>query len=76
MNCNCSYYILFIKQKTGNKACPLNSLYWHFLERHRDRYEANPRLAFAYRNLNKMDIEQRQALLQHADNVLNNLEQL
>ena len=29
------------------KDCPMSSLYWQFLERHRDRLEGNPRMSLA-----------------------------
>ncbi len=38
----------------GEGACPFNYLYWDFLDRHRDKLGENPRLAFPYRNLDKM----------------------
>jgi deoxyribodipyrimidine photolyase-related protein len=33
-----------VKQRTGPKACPLNSLYWDFLARHEDTLKNNQRL--------------------------------
>lgn len=64
------------KKKTGECACPFNSLYWHFLYKHRALYERNPRLAFAYKYLNKMSEDERAALLQQADRYLSNLSAL
>jgi len=29
---------------------PLNSLYWHFIDRHRQQFESNPHMALALRN--------------------------
>ena len=31
-----------VKQKTGEDACPFNSLYWHFLDRNRNTLDGNP----------------------------------
>ena len=43
-----------VKARVGEGACPFNYLYWDFLDRHRDKLGENPRLAFPYRNLDKM----------------------
>lgn len=64
------------KEKTGDKACPFNSLYWHFYERHREEFGRNPRIGMAYRNLDRMDPEQRAQIMQRAEWVLENLEEL
>lgn len=42
---NCRYDV---KQRTGPKACPFNSLYWDFLARHRDVLGNNHRLLRMY----------------------------
>ncbi len=48
---NCQYDV---KKKTGDQACPLNYLYWDFLDRNEDILGENRRLTFAYRTWNKM----------------------
>lgn len=63
-------------KKTGEKACPFNSLYWDFYERHRAKLEKNPRLGFVYPTLNKMGVEKREALLEQADYYLKNIDGL
>lgn len=43
---------------TGEKACPVTTLYWDFLDRHRERFAAHPRLKMQLRNLDrKSDLE-------------------
>ena len=39
-----------VKQRTGTEACPFNALYWTFIDRHRERFEPNPRMSAMYRN--------------------------
>ncbi len=34
-----------VKQKTGDQACPFNSLYWHFVDRNAEKLRTNPRMA-------------------------------
>ena len=56
-----------VKEKTGDKACPFNRLYWGFLERNRKVLRDNPRLAMPYRTLDKWPEERRAALVEEAD---------
>jgi len=52
-----------VKEKSGEKACPFNYLYWDFLMRHQDTLSANPRIGMAYRTLAKMSAEKKQAVI-------------
>ncbi|OOE96948.1 cryptochrome/photolyase family protein [Salinivibrio sp. IB643] len=65
-----------VKEKVGDNACPLNALYWHFMQRHRDRFSQNPRMAMPYRNWDKMDAAQREAMIERADYLLAHLDNL
>ncbi len=62
-----------VKDKTGEKACPFNLLYWHFLIRHRARFEGNPRMAQMYRTFDRMDKSRREIVLAEADAFLDRL---
>nr|WP_254722185.1 cryptochrome/photolyase family protein [Gilvimarinus xylanilyticus] len=65
-----------VKEKTTEQACPLNSLYWNFLNRHRKRLENNPRIGMVYRNWDKQSLETRDATLARAKWCLDNIEAL
>lgn len=60
----CAYKV---NQKTGEGACPFNLLYWHFLDRHRDRFSNNPRMGNMYRTWDRMDEDRRDTVLREAD---------
>jgi deoxyribodipyrimidine photolyase-related protein len=65
-----------VKERFTENACPFNSLYWHFMQRHSERFSRNPRTAMAYRTWDKMDADVKQSLLARADYCLSNLDQL
>jgi deoxyribodipyrimidine photolyase-related protein len=52
---NCTYDP---KIKEGPKACPINALYYQFLDRHKDPLVDNPRMGFMYRNYQKLSEDQ------------------
>ena len=64
-----------VKEKTGPRACPLNALYWHFLTRHRERLQGNPRMAQMYRTYDRMADSQRAALHGQAEAFLARLDE-
>ena len=70
---NCQYDV---KQKVGDKACPLNSLYWRFMQTHREKLEKNPRIGMVYRNWDKQSDELREDTLNQATHYINNIESL
>lgn len=65
-----------VKERFTEDACPFNSLYWHFMQRHSERFSRNPRTAMAYRSWEKMDAEVKQSLIARGDYCLSNLNQL
>lgn len=72
-----------VGDRTGEKACPFNALYWHFLARNRERMlsaDARPglmvRMAMPYRTWDAMPPATRHALLDKGESLLANIESL
>ncbi|WP_443089954.1 cryptochrome/photolyase family protein [Yoonia sp.] len=66
MSDHCGQCAYRVQDKTGKDACPFNLLYWHFLDRHRDRFDGNPRMGNMYRVWDRMDEERRKTVLKEA----------
>lgn len=62
--------------KIGEKACPFNSLYWNFYDKHEDKLSKNPRIGMMYNVWRKMKPEDKSALLEQADYYLKNINEL
>ncbi len=67
----CAYRV---KDRTGARACPFNLLYWHFLDRHRARFQSNPRMAQMYRTWDRMAEDHRRTVLGEAEAFLARLD--
>lgn len=72
--CGSCYYKKAIK--TGDKACPFNSLYWNFYDKNEDKLGKNPRIGMMYNVWRKMQPEAKTALLEQADYYLKNINEL
>lgn len=70
----CTHCAYSPNQKTGDKACPFNSLYWHFYDRNRELLEKNPRIGMAYKTLDRM--KNKAQILKQADEYLARFEEL
>lgn len=64
------------RARTGDDACPFNTLYWHFLLKHEQHLRANPRMGPAVLGVSRLSEEQRTAIMQRAAALLADLEQL
>ncbi|MGN6237967.1 cryptochrome/photolyase family protein [Dyella sp.] len=73
-HCKCCHYAH--TKRHGDRACPFNSLYWHFHARHREQFGRNPRLAMAYRSWERMATDERAATLAQAERYLADVDAL
>ncbi|QZH73921.1 MAG: cryptochrome/photolyase family protein [Erythrobacter sp.] len=63
-----------VAQKTGEGACPFNPLYWHFMDRHRERLERNPRIGRIFATWDRMGEAKQREYLASAEAFLATLE--
>ncbi|WP_434986287.1 cryptochrome/photolyase family protein [Vreelandella zhaodongensis] len=73
MSDHCQHCRYSPKQVTGSKACPFNSLYWHFLETNAEQLNRNPRMKLIYGSLSRMKDEKRDAMRLQAEQFLDAL---
>jgi len=64
------------KTVTGEGACPYNSLYWHFIDRHNELLSQNPRMGLILGGWRKRADDDRAVVLKWADQTLGQLEAL
>jgi deoxyribodipyrimidine photolyase-related protein len=62
--------------KTGERACPFNSMYWNFLAVNRKLLISNQRMSMMYSVWDKMDKSIQQDILNQAQKYLNNMHSL
>ena len=72
----CKDCIYSVKQITGERACPLNSLYWHFMNKHEDKFSANLRNRMVYATWRKKSPQDQEAILYQAEQYLKDLNKL
>ena len=63
-----------VKDKLGDKACPFNSLYWHFLDAKKYYFTNNQRMSMMLNLLKKMKPEELAAVKEKAVSILENIE--
>ncbi len=60
------------KIRTGENACPFNSLYWNFLDDKKEQFAKNNRMAMMLRLLEKIPVEELTAIKQRAASIIQN----
>ncbi len=58
----CKHCFYKVTEKTGEKACPFNYLYWDFLARNQDTLAKNPRMRLIYQAYYRMSDEKKEAI--------------
>lgn len=65
----CTYNV---NEKTGENACPFNSLYWNFLNEKREHFKHNQRMGMMMSLLEKMNSETLEAHIERAHKIIEN----
>ncbi len=60
----------------GEDACPITTLYWNFLIKHRRQFESSPRTKLMTANLNRINDVDQASIVAHASHLLNKLDDL
>jgi deoxyribodipyrimidine photolyase-related protein len=64
------------EQRTGPQACPVTTLFWHFLDKHERTLSTNPRTIMMAKNIGRLTGEERAAIRAQAGTMLDNLDSL
>jgi deoxyribodipyrimidine photolyase-related protein len=63
-------------RKTGDRACPFNSLYWNFYDSHESKLAKNPRIGMMYNVWGKMQADAKAEILEQALYYLSHIDEL
>lgn len=67
---SCNYNVAL---KSGEKACPFNYLYWHYLIKNEGKLSTNPRMRIPLNTLNNMSTEKKKEIKNDATIFINSL---
>jgi len=65
--CGSNYYLKMSRYKKGDWCHAVDGLYWRFIEKHKDFYKKNPRMAVMTKNLERMDPDRKKTIFSAAD---------
>ncbi|MAR90702.1 MAG: cryptochrome/photolyase family protein [Pseudomonadales bacterium] len=72
----CGHCHYSVKTSTEQDSCPFNSLYWHFLHRHREQFSGNHRMNMIYGGWRRMTEDKQHRILARAEDCLAQLDEL
>ena len=62
--------------RTGPKACPVSTLYWRFLDKHEKALASNPRTSLMAQTIKRLSAEERTAIRDWSEQVLERIDTL
>ncbi len=69
----CKHCVYDVRQRTGERACPFNFLYWHFLMRNEAILRPNPRMSLPYQLLDRLSEQEKTQIRQQAEQFLSRI---
>lgn len=69
----CKTCMYDVKKKTGENACPLNYLYWNFVNKHREVFNENGRVSFMVNMFDKKDENEKVELTAQSEKFISSL---
>ncbi|NNE39094.1 MAG: cryptochrome/photolyase family protein [Gammaproteobacteria bacterium] len=60
-------------KRVGDTACPFTTLYWEYLIHHEDKLRENHRMAFSYKNLDRLSNSEKRQIRAHARIILESI---
>jgi deoxyribodipyrimidine photolyase-related protein len=70
--CGSSYMLRMSNYKKGEWCDVVDGLYWRFIEKNRDFFTGNPRLALMPKSLDKIDPERKKRIFLKAEEFIKN----
>lgn len=58
-----------VSKRVGETACPVNTLYWDFLARHRERFASHPRMRLMTKHLDTMPADELVQIRSRAESI-------
>lgn len=68
--CGSNYMLKMSDYKKGDWCEVVDGLYWRFVDKHRDFFDANPRVSFMTRNLARLKAERKRRIFARAEEFL------
>ncbi len=65
--CGSNYLLKMSDFTTGDWTEEADGLYWHFIYKNKDFYSSNPRMGFAAKTLDRMNVEKKKKLFAAAE---------
>ncbi|WP_203364047.1 cryptochrome/photolyase family protein [Bacillus sp. REN10] len=70
----CKQCVFDPAKRSGDNACPFTILFWDYLDDHQEKLSTHPRMAMMYKNLKRIDEEEKKQIKQQAQQLFKKFE--